>query len=180
MAEITFVTGGCRSGKSTFARRLGESLPGPRAFLATCPSDLDEEMAQRVVKHREERLAGVWETVEEPLRLESVLSKPGSYRVFLLDCLSLWVNNLLYEASRDNRTLGEEDIEGRCRDILAACSQHSYSLIVVSNEVGMGIVPDNALSRQYRDLLGRANQAMARAAGKAVLMVSGIPLHLKG
>jgi adenosylcobinamide kinase/adenosylcobinamide-phosphate guanylyltransferase len=111
--------------------------------------------------------------------LDGVLSKPGSYRVFLLDCLSLWVNNLLYEASRNHSDLREEDVEIRCQDVLAACSRHSYSLIIVSNEVGMGIVPDNALSRQYRDLLGRANQAMAIAAGKVVLMVSGIPLHIK-
>jgi adenosylcobinamide kinase/adenosylcobinamide-phosphate guanylyltransferase len=180
MADITFITGGCRSGKSTYARKLGERLSGPRAFLATCPPDLDEEMAQRVIRHRLERREGEWETVEEALHPDAILAKPGSYRVFLLDCLSLWVNNLLYEASQKNTVLNENDIARRCRDVLEACAKHDYSLIVVSNEVGMGIVPANDLSRQYRDLLGRANQIMAQAAGKAVLMVSGIPMHLKG
>jgi adenosylcobinamide kinase/adenosylcobinamide-phosphate guanylyltransferase len=180
MAEITFITGGCRSGKSTYARRLGESLPGPRAFLATCPPDLDGEMSQRVVKHRLERREGEWETVEEAIRLDAVLAKPGSYRVFLLDCLSLWVNNLLYEASLKKADVSEGDMERRCGELLEACAKHDYSLIVVSNEVGMGIVPANALSRHYRDLLGRANQIMAQAAGKAVFMVSGIPMRLKG
>jgi adenosylcobinamide kinase / adenosylcobinamide-phosphate guanylyltransferase len=178
MAEMIFVTGGCRSGKSTFARKLAESLPGPRAFLATCPI-LDEEMADRVGRHREERQGGQWDTLEETVRLDAVLARPGNYRVFLLDCLSLWVNNLLYEAGQSNRSLGEADIERHCRKIISASSPHSYSLVIVSNEVGMGIVPDNALARQYRDLLGRANQVMAEAAGKVIFMVSGIPLRIK-
>lgn len=179
MAEIIFVTGGCRSGKSSFARKLGESLPGPRVFLATCPPMLDEEMSLRIDKHRAERTPGVWDTVEEPVRLDSVLSHPGSNRVFLLDCMSLWVSNLLYEAAQNRSVLDEADVEKRCRGILSASSSHSYTMIIVSNEVGMGIVPENDLARHYRDLLGRANQVMAEAARKVILMISGIPVHIK-
>lgn len=179
MAEIIFVTGGCRSGKSTFARKLGESLPGPRVFLATCPPKLDEEMSLRIDKHRAERALEVWDTVEEPVRLDSVLSGPGPKRVFLVDCLSLWVNNLLYEAAQKGSVLNETDVDERCRDVLSACAPHTYTLILVSNEVGMGIVPGNDTARLYRDLLGRANQVMAEAARKVVLMVSGIPVRIK-
>ena len=179
MAEIIFITGGCRSGKSSYARRLGESLHGPRTFLATCPV-LDDEMVRRIEAHRNERAQGGWETVEEPVRLDAVLSKPEGRRVILLECLSLWVNNMLYEASKTQADLTESDVERHCRDFLAAGSSHSYTLIVVSNEVGMGIVPDNALARKYRDLLGRANQVVAEAACKVIFMVSGIPLNIKG
>ena len=179
MAEIIFITGGCRSGKSTLARKLGEGLSGPRAFLATCPPMLDEEMSLRIAMHKAERTPGVWDTVEEPVRLDSVLSHPGPIRVFLLDCLSLWVNNLLYEAMQHRTVLNEADVEKKCRDILSASSSHSYTLIIVSNEVGMGIVPENEVARQYRDLLGRANQVMAEAARKVILMISGIPVHIK-
>lgn len=178
MAELTFVTGGCRSGKSRFAHRLGESLAGPRAFLATCPI-LDEEMGRRIEKHRHERAGGHWETVEEPLRLENVLAGSTPWRVVLLDCLSLWINNLLHEAGQAGMELEEADIEMRCRALLQTCAAREFHLIVVSNEVGMGIVPENALARRYRDLLGRANQVMAEAAHTALFMVSGIPLYLK-
>jgi adenosylcobinamide kinase/adenosylcobinamide-phosphate guanylyltransferase len=179
MADIVFVTGGCRSGKSTFARKLGEEKTGPRTFLATCPV-LDDEMAKRIAAHRVERAQGGWDTVEEPVRLDAILSKPEGRRVILVECLSLWVNNLLYEASKTKADLTEIEVERQCRSFLTAASSYAYTLIIVSNEVGMGIVPDNALARQYRDLLGRANQVVAEAARKVIFMVSGIPLNIKG
>lgn len=179
MAEITFITGGCRSGKSRFALQRGEALPGPRAFLATCPV-LDDEMQRRVEAHRRERAGRGWDTLEEPLRLERLLSRPSPHRVLLLDCLSLWINNLLHEAGTAGVELGEAHIEALCRSLVKSCSDRTVHLIVVSNEVGMGIVPENALARQYRDLLGRANQVLAESADTVHFLVSGIPLTLKG
>ena len=183
MAKIIFVTGGCRSGKSNFARKLGEALPGPRTFLATCPI-LDGEMSRRIDKHRSERMNGEWVTIEETLEIENVLSNPNPNpiltRIFLLDCISLWVNNLLYEASQKGYGLEEADIENNCKDVISATIPFDYTLIIVSNEVGLGIVPDNAMARKYRDLLGRANQVFAEAANQVVFMVSGIPLYIKG
>ncbi len=178
MARIVLVTGGGRSGKSTYAQNIAESMAGSRAYIATCPV-IDDEMAERVRKHRETRRAGRWETIEEPLALADAL-RGAKHDVCLVDCLTLWVNNVVYEAEKKGRIVTEDDIALRCNDILEACRRRAGTVIFVTNEVGMGIVPDNPLARLYRDLAGRCNQVIAREAEAVVLMVSGIALPIKG
>jgi adenosylcobinamide kinase/adenosylcobinamide-phosphate guanylyltransferase len=179
MARIILITGGARSGKSAYAQALAEAHAGPRTFIATCPV-LDEETAARIRRHQAARAGGAWTTVEEELDLAAALRGWGGEGVALVDCLTLWVNNLLYRAERRGRTVSEDDVADRCREIAAVCRALAGTAIFVTNEVGLGIVPDNALARHYRDLAGRCNQVMAQAADAVVLMVSGLPLVLKG
>jgi adenosylcobinamide kinase/adenosylcobinamide-phosphate guanylyltransferase len=178
VAELILITGGSRSGKSAHAQRLAESLPGPRAYLATCPV-IDAETAERVRRHREARRASHWETIEEPLDLAGAIGRAAAFRVLLVDCLTLWVNNLLYEAGRRGEQFTEEDAERRCRELIAACDAFPGTVIFVTNEVGMGIVPEHEAARRFRDCAGRVNQALAAAAAEVSLLVSGIPLRLK-
>jgi adenosylcobinamide kinase/adenosylcobinamide-phosphate guanylyltransferase len=179
MARIILITGGSRSGKSTYAQCIAESIPEDRTYIATCPV-VDEEMEKRIRKHKEARRAGNWHTIEEPTNLAAALIKAGKSRVIVVDCLTLWINNLMYDAESQNRDLGEDEIVERCGDVLDACSAISGTIIFVTNETGMGIVPDNPLSRRYRDLAGRCNQVMADRADAVAFMVSGIPLTVKG
>lgn len=178
MAKIIFVTGGSRSGKSDYAQKMAESLEGPRAYLATCPI-IDEEMARRCRKHQEARARAAWDTIEEERDIAGVLNSDSVHKVILVDCLTLWVNNLIYEAELNGRVMTEEDISEKCRFLLAACEVFAGTIIFVSNEVGMGVVPDSPLGRSFRDMAGRCNQLIAAAANEAVFVVSGIPLHLK-
>jgi adenosylcobinamide kinase/adenosylcobinamide-phosphate guanylyltransferase len=186
MARIVLVTGGCRSGKSTYAQALCQGLPGRKVFIATCPV-VDEEMRRRIRRHQEVRPKD-WDTVEEPTALAGATLAARQYDVVLVDCLTLWVNNLLYEAGRPAgplrghpaAQLDEEHVAECCQQVLAACGEHPGTVVFVSNEVGMGIVPENAQARLFRDLLGRCNQMVAGAADTVVLMVSGIPVPVKG
>jgi adenosylcobinamide kinase / adenosylcobinamide-phosphate guanylyltransferase len=179
MAEIVLVTGGCRSGKSAYAQRLAESLPPTRLFVATCPVT-DDEMRRRIDQHRRARRDRGWETVEEQIDLAGVLSRSGQHRVLLVDCLTLWINNLLYHADHEGRPLSEDDVAKQCGDVLDACQAAAGTVIFVTNEVGMGVVPENASARRYRDLVGRANQVVAARADTVTLLACGIPVALKG
>jgi adenosylcobinamide kinase/adenosylcobinamide-phosphate guanylyltransferase len=179
MAEIVLITGGGRSGKSTYAQKLAEALPGPRAYVATCPV-IDAEMAERARKHQGARSGADWETFEETVDLPAVLRRAAGYRVILVDCLTLWANNLLYEARKRGEVLTEEAMASRCRELIDACGAFPGTVIFVTNELGMGIIPENETARQFRDLAGRCNQMMAAAAGTVTLVVSGLPLALKG
>ena len=180
MARIILITGGARSGKSAYALTRGEALPDKRLFIATCPA-VDREMAERVRRHREERQGRGWETIEEERDLGKVLAGPGrNYAVLLIDCLTLWVNNLLHAL----QTVTGEEFTDRhlvehCRLCLQAVEDHPGTLILVTNEVGLGIVPDNPLARQYRDLVGTANQFLAKTADEVILVSCGIALPLK-
>ena len=178
MATIILITGGGRSGKSSYALGRAEKLPGARAFVATCPP-LDDEMRERIKKHRLARSKTLWETIEETLDVAGALKNNARQDVFLVDCLTLWVNNLMYRAQREGSEETEEMIADRCRELIAACGELSGTIFFVTNEVGMGIVPDNAASRRYRDLVGRCNQLMAEAADEVVLISCGLPLTLK-
>jgi adenosylcobinamide kinase/adenosylcobinamide-phosphate guanylyltransferase len=178
MAGIILITGGSRSGKSGYAQKLAEALPGPRAYVATCP-DIDPEMARRVEKHRDSRRAGDWETIEETVDLAGAIRRAGIYRVLLVDCLTLWVNNLIYDADRRGGIFTEETTINRCRELIADCRMFSGTIIFVTNELGMGIVPENELARRFRDCAGRCNQLIAAAAAEVTFVVSGIPLRLK-
>lgn len=168
--RLVFVTGGARSGKSGFALRLAESMDGPRRYIATA-RPLDDEMGERIRKHRKER-GQEWETVEEPLDIAgkiALLSKG----VVLLDCVTLWLTNLIGEGHDDNRVVEE------AKGLVSACRRAGASVIAVSNEVGLGIVPDNALARRFRDLSGTVNQELARAFDEVYFVASGIPLRMK-
>lgn len=178
MGRIILVTGGSRSGKSTYAQHLAESLPGPRAFVATCPV-IDNEMDERIRKHRAARADHDWDTIEETLSLADALTAEPRYGVYLVDCLTLWINNLMYAAELAGGTVTEDGIAEVSQDLTETCRQIDGTVILVTNEVGMGIVPDNALSRRYRDLVGRCNQTIAAEADEVVLVTCGIPLVLK-
>ena len=164
---IVYVTGGARSGKSSFAERLAANSGEHVTYLATAQA-FDDEMRERIERHRIDRPAH-WPTLEEPLKVPQALAELQG--VILLDCLSLWVSNLVLAGLEDAAILEQVDL------LLEAAS--SRTLIIVSNEVGSGIVPDNALARRYRDLLGWANQKAAAAASEAYLLISGLPLRLK-
>jgi len=178
VAKIIFVTGGSRSGKSGYAQKRAEALPGPRAYLATCPI-IDDEMAKRCRKHQEARSRASWDTIEEERDIAGILNADRAHNVILVDCLTLWVNNLIYEAEQNGRMMTEEDVTGKCLVLLAACATFAGTIIFVTNEVGMGIVPDNFLGRSFRDIAGRCNQIIAGSADEVILLVSGIPLYLK-
>lgn len=168
LPPVTLVLGGARSGKSRYAEALVERLPA-RVYLATAEAR-DGEMADRIARHRARRGAG-WSTVEAPVDLaEAVAAAAGPGRAVLVDCLTLWLGNLM-EAGRDI------DVEaGRLSEALGAVAG---PVVLVSNEVGHGIVPDNALARRFRDHAGRLHQAVAAVAASVVFVAAGLPVALK-
>lgn len=171
--KIIFITGGCRSGKSRFALNYANQHFSKKLFLATCEA-LDEEMAQRVENHKKMR-GPEWLTVEEPIKVADRIKEYGNeVEVILFDCITLWLSNLLMKLKSDSIITGEVD------QLLGAIKQSRSSFIIVSNEVGMGIVPADPLGRRFRDLSGMANQKIAEVAETVILMVSGIPVFLKG
>ena len=178
MACLTYISGGCRSGKSNYAQKLAESIPGKRAYIATCPL-IDEEMERRIAHHQQQRSDQKWETIEAPFDLIAAIKQANHFDVLLIDCLTLWINNLLYEAEQEGKTLTEQMISDQCVELVNSCQKTNQTIIFVTNELGMGLVPIDPVSRRYRDCLGRCNQTIAELADKAIFMVSGIPLTLK-
>jgi len=178
MARTIFITGGARSGKSVFAEKLMLELGSALCYLATAQT-LDSEMAQRVKRHRERR-GEPWQTLEEPLDLSLALNgcDDGRYQAILVDCVTLWLSNLLFAYQGTTADL-EEKVLADVRQLADTLRGMTTPLILVSNEVGMGIVPENALARLYRDIAGRANQILAAAADEVHVVISGIPLRLK-
>jgi adenosylcobinamide kinase / adenosylcobinamide-phosphate guanylyltransferase len=179
MGRIVLVTGGCRSGKSAYAEFLAEAAPGRRAYVATCPV-IDDELRQRVERHRQRRAAKQWATIEEQVDLEGAIRSASAYGVVLVDCLTLWINNLMYQAESEGRTFDETHAAARSSQVVAAALEHPGTVIFVTNEVGLGVVPENAAARQFRDLVGRSNQIFAAGAEFVALMSCGIPIFLKG
>ncbi|GGS01263.1 bifunctional adenosylcobinamide kinase/adenosylcobinamide-phosphate guanylyltransferase [Deinococcus sedimenti] len=165
---LVFVTGGARSGKSTFAEARAAQVGAPVTYVATAQA-FDDEMRVRIGRHRADRPAG-WVTREEPLHIPAVVGEVQG--TVLLDCLSLWVSNLMLADWTDDAVLAAAD------DLLRAARDRGGVTVMVTNEVGFGIVPDNALARRFRDLLGWVNQRAAAASDEAWLIVSGRPLRL--
>lgn len=166
---VTLVLGGARSGKSRYAEALAEARTSHCIYLATATIG-DEEMAARVAHHQVRR-GSRWQTVEEPLDLVGALHRcAGTGSVVLVDCLTLWLSNLI-GAGRDP--------EAETRHLTTALPVLGGDVVFVSNEVGLGIVPDNALAREFRDAAGRMNQAIAAAAQAVVFMAAGLPMVLK-
>ncbi len=173
MSKVVFVIGGSRSGKTAFALSLAREAAGEnsRVYIATA-QPLDAEMEERIEKHKAER-GSAWATCEEPLHLGSaVRAASGSYEAAVIDCLTLWVSNLL---------CGNVDVEEAQDDFIGslAAPGRLLRIVVVSNEVGMGIVPENETARQFRDTAGRLHQRVAGLADEVYLMVAGIPVKIK-
>jgi adenosylcobinamide kinase / adenosylcobinamide-phosphate guanylyltransferase len=179
MGSIVLITGGGRSGKSSFALRTAAALPGPRLFIATCPVT-DDEMRERVRRHQAERRTLAFDTVEQETDLAGAVARAERQPTVLVDCLTLWINNLMYEEEKGGPEITETSIAERCRELLAASRSHAGTVLFVTNEVGMGIIPDNALARRFRDLAGRCNATLAADADQVWLCVCGIPIRLKG
>lgn len=166
---ILLVTGGARSGKSRYAEERCLSLAGPAIYIATSQV-FDGEMAERVALHRDRRDAR-WQTIEEPLDLPGALDRSNGNGPRLVDCLTLWTTNLL---------LADQPVEQHGKALVEALSRQTSPVILVTNEVGLGIVPDNALARRFRDEAGRLNQMVAATADEVVMCVCGLPMWVKG
>lgn len=173
IADLTLVLGGARSGKSAYAEALVEGHldrhPGTAALYVATAEAGDAEMAERIRQHRSRRGAR-WRTVEAPLEVAQALAQGGAAAPVLLDCLTLWLANLM-AAGRDPA--------GEAERLLAAARAHPAPVVLVSNEVGLGIVPENALARAFRDQAGRLNQRAAAAAARVVFVAAGLPLVMK-
>jgi len=169
LPALTLVVGGARSGKSRLAERLVTESGRPRRYIATAQA-WDEEMADRIARHRADRGAD-WTTVEAPLDLPTALAAAQSDEAVLVDCATLWLSNHL---------LAEHDLDAEGAALLAALAACPAPVVLVSNEVGWGIVPDNALARAFRDAQGRLNQQIAARADLVLGVMAGLPMVLKG
>lgn len=166
--HLVLITGGARAGKSRFAQDQALALGQAQVSFIATAEPRDEEMRQRIAKHRAER-PPAWETLEAPLEVPQTLQQ-ARHGVVLLDCLTLWVSNLM---------LAGREVLPALEHLLAVRAQTGKTLLVVTNEVGLGIVPENPLARRYRDLLGVANARVAQEAQRVYLLVAGIPLQIK-
>lgn len=168
ISHLTLVLGGARSGKSRHAEALIEASPAPWSYIATAQA-YDDEMRARIAEHRARRPAG-WQTVDAPLDLAEAIAAQPAGRPILVDCLTLWLTNLI---------LAERDTAAAREVLIAACEHVSAPLVLVGNEVGLGIVPENSLARRFRDEAGRLHQALAARAASVVFMVAGLSMRVK-
>ena len=166
--KLTFIIGGARSGKSAHAETLVTASPSPWAYIATAQA-YDDEMRERIAQHRTRRGEG-WVTIDAPLDLAGAVDALPAHQPVLIDCLTIWLTNHM---------LAEHDLDTECQRLADLLSRPRGPWFVVSNEVGQGIVPDNALARRFRDAAGRLNQQIAAVADKVLLMVAGLPLKVK-
>ena len=164
------VTGGVNSGKSEYALRIGDSAPGDKIFVATA-RPMDESMRRRIENHRRGRAAH-WTTIEEPLDLASVFDG-GESGVYVLDCLTVWTSNLL-------ATTSDEEFRREAARLASSVEGCGGTVVVVTNEVGSGIIPANEQARTYGERLGMLNEKMASVCDKVILLVAGLPIFIKG
>ena len=167
--RLTLVLGGARSGKSRYAESLITACAPPWIYVATAQAG-DDEMAERIAAHRARRGAG-WQTIEAPHDLAGAVDAVSLHASLLVDCLTLWLTN---------RMLAKADLDAEIPRLEQALAHRTGAAVLVSNEVGYGIVPDNALARGFRDAQGRLNQRLAARADRVVLVVAGLPLVVKG
>ena len=177
--ELILITGGARSGKSSFAERLARA--GGRVLFVATAEALDDDMARRIAAHRGSR-PPEWDTLEEPRNLADTVhdkmnDDTSKYDTIVVDCLTMWVSNLLLTLEDDADAEGK--IVGAARELLEVCEASGGTWIVVTNEVGLGVVPSSSLGRAYRDALGRVNSLVASRADKVYLMAAGLALELK-
>ncbi len=191
MGKLTLILGGARSGKSTFAEQRAMKIGGEKVLYVATSETKDEEMEERVIKHRAER-SSAWETVEASRNIAQAIRAAGSdAKVILLDCMTFLVANHLMDAAApeddpfDDPSADpfdeniEADVVAEVEALVAYVQGEDIELVVVSNEVGLGVVPPYELGRAYRDILGRANQILARHADEVQLLVTGIPMQIK-
>ncbi len=167
MKRVTLVLGGARSGKSRFAEGLAAAFDGPRSYVATAEA-FDDEMRARIAKHRADRAGAGWTTIEAPLDPASAVRAAQGF--VLLDCVTVWLGNLMHHG----KTTGEA-VDRLC----AALAEAKGRIVLVSNEVGLSIVPENAMARRFRDEQGFANQKLAALADEVYFVAAGLPLKLK-
>jgi adenosylcobinamide kinase/adenosylcobinamide-phosphate guanylyltransferase len=173
MKKLTFILGGARSGKSSYAVSLAKSTGKKIIFIATCINS-DEEMERRIKLHKESRPV-TWNVIEEGINIDSALRMiKTDCDVILIDCLGLFISNLMAVE------LSNEKVENKILLVIEQIKKMTADAIIVSNEVGMGIVPDNPAARRFRDLLGRTNQIFAQNADRVIMMHAGIPIIIKG
>ena len=176
---MILVLGGARSGKSTFAQQFALKLGGRQVLFVATAQAGDEEMRQRIERHRQERPPG-WRTLEAPRDIgQAILEHHGDASVILVDCLTMLISNLLTDMQDPFATEVEGQVMSQIQDLVNCTERVPEALIVVSNEVGLGLVPPYPLGRAYRDLLGRVNQYLAHKADEVYLLVAGIPMPVK-
>lgn len=171
MAHLVVIGGGARSGKSRYAEERAARHEGERRFLATAVA-FDDEMRARVAAHQRDR-GECFTTVEAPEALEAALRECAGASVVVIDCLTLWLSNLLLAG------LGDVEIEGRVEQLVAALAAVPCEVLIVTNEVGMGIVPEHALARRFRDIAGRAHQRLGREADELIFATLGVLVRLR-
>lgn len=179
---LTLILGGARGGKSALAERLALDAGGSVLYVATAEA-IDDEMCACIAAHRAQR-PPFWRTCEEPRAVAAALARawPEAAPDFvLLDCVTVWINNLLFaQGENPDAAAAARVVEQEVAALLAFIAGHPARWVLVSNEVGLGIVPDTPLTRLYRDLLGRVNQQLAAAADKVIMVVAGLPVTIKG
>jgi adenosylcobinamide kinase / adenosylcobinamide-phosphate guanylyltransferase len=170
--KIIFITGGARSGKSTHTLKDASQLKGKKAYIATAEA-LDKEMKDRIENHKKQR-GKDWDTYEEPLRIAEVIQEiEGKYTAIVIDCLTLWLSNIMHSGFNITQEIANL-IE------ILRITHHRSCIYIVSNEVGMGIVPENDMARRFRDIAGILNQKVAEISDEVYLLVAGIPMKIKG
>ncbi|MBI5236829.1 MAG: bifunctional adenosylcobinamide kinase/adenosylcobinamide-phosphate guanylyltransferase [Deltaproteobacteria bacterium] len=169
--KFVFVIGGARSGKSSFALKFASAMPGEKTYMATGAAS-DPEMKVRIETHKRSRGNG-WKTIEEPRNIAAKLLSAGRNGVILLDCLTLWISNLMEAGLTDDEIMKEAEA------FAASCRKVKANVVAVSNETGQGIVPENRLARRFRDVSGLVNQMMAQEADSVYFVAAGIPVKIK-
>ena len=178
MGKCILLTGGVRSGKSRFALELAEKSGGPVLFVATAEAR-DEEMRRRITEHQKSR-PPEWGLLEAATDVGRRINEEiGSNRVVILDCATLLLNNVLEKCGTDDETKAEVCVNREIKGLEDSITASEATFIIVTNEVGLGLVPNNPLGRFYRDLLGQVNQRLAKLADRVYLMVSGLPVQIK-
>jgi adenosylcobinamide kinase / adenosylcobinamide-phosphate guanylyltransferase len=167
--SLTLVLGGARSGKSRTAEAMAMATPAPWTYVATA-EPFDDEMRARIEEHKGRR-GDEWQTVDAPTDLAGAIEDAPEDGTVLVDCLTIWLNNLMFR---------KINVETAIENLEAALAEREAPTVLVSNEVGFGIVPDNAEARRFRDLQGQLNQRIAAMAGRVILVVAGIPVFVKG